>query len=49
MGAGCGKSIDRQLILTILTNEAFIYQKLNEMDLAKKYLEAVVYNITLYL
>lgn len=38
MGAGCGKSIDRQLILTILTNEAFVYTIEGRLDLAKRYL-----------
>lgn len=47
--AGCGKSIDRQLILTILTNEAYVFHEEGKLDLAKRYLEAVIYNINAYL
>ena len=46
MGASLGKSIDRELILTVLGNEAFVHQKLGKLESAKRYLEAVIFNLT---
>ena len=31
MGADCGKSIDRELILIVLSNEAFAYHQLDKL------------------
>lgn len=43
--ANCGRSIDRELILSILHNEAVVYQSLGETAKALSYVEAVIYNI----
>ncbi|KAM3140179.1 hypothetical protein pb186bvf_007732 [Paramecium bursaria] len=43
--ANCGKSIDRNLIITILYNQAVIYQQLWELTKCAKYLDAVIYNL----
>ena len=44
-GANCGKIIDRKLIITVLHNEAFCYQRIGERLKALKYIEAINYNL----
>ena len=47
--ASCGKTIDRNLILTALHNEACVYQRIWELPKSATYLEAITFNIATYL
>ena len=47
--AGCGKTIDRNLILTVLNNEAAAYQRSQQPGRAASYVEAIIYNLNLFL
>ena len=48
-GASCGKTIDRQLIISTLQNEACVYQKRWELEKSSNYMEAIIYNMNAYL
>ena len=48
-GASCGKTIDRQLIISTLQNEACAYQKRWELEKSSNYMEAIIYNMNSYL
>lgn len=43
--ASCGKNIDRNLILSVIHNEAYGYQRMWELPKCSNYLEAVIYNM----
>ena len=47
--ASCGKNIDRQLIISVLHNEACANQKSWELINCSNYLEALIYNMNEYL
>ena len=44
-GASCGKTIDRNIIITTLHNEACCYYREAELATAAKYIEAVIFNL----
>lgn len=44
-GASCGKTIDRNIIIATLHNEACCYYKEAELATAAKYIEAVIFNL----
>ena len=44
-GASCGKNIDRTLIMSVLHNEAYGYQRMWDLNKCSNYLEALIYNI----
>ena len=43
--ANCGQTIDCNLILTVLHNQATAYQRCGCSDKASSYVEAVIYNL----
>lgn len=43
--AGCGKTIERTLITTVLNNQACLLQRTSEFEQSSNYLEAIIYNI----
>lgn len=43
--ASCGKNIDRFLIIEVLHNQAYCYQKNWELERCSNYLKAIIYNI----
>lgn len=47
--ASCGKTIDRNIIICVLHNEACCYQKSWELEKCSNYLEALIYNFNSYL
>lgn len=47
--AGCGRTIDRALIITTLHNQATVYQRLWELSRSADYIEAIIYNISSFL
>jgi hypothetical protein len=46
--ASCGTTIDRSLIIAVLNNQALYYQKINDVETAYNYLEAILYNLRLF-
>jgi hypothetical protein len=48
-GASCGKSIDRNIIVTTLHNEACCYYKEADLSTAAKYLEGLIFNLKAHL
>ncbi len=48
-GASCGKSIDRNIIVTTLHNEACCYYKEADLPTAAKYLEGLIFNLKAHL
>ena len=47
--AGCGKTIERTLITTILNNQASLLQRTSELEQSANYLEAIIYNLAEFL
>ena len=47
--AGCGRTIDRTLIIATLHNQACVYQRIWELNKSSDYLEAIIYNISSFL
>ena len=43
-GANSGKNINKELIITVLHNQASIYQKLWELNNCSDYLEGIIFN-----
>ena len=43
--ASCGKSLDRDIILTILNNKAFIFRNSWNLDQSLRYVEAIIFNL----
>jgi hypothetical protein len=48
-GASCGKSIDRNIIIATLHNEACCYYKDADLPTAAKYLEGLIFNLKSHL
>lgn len=47
--AGCGRTIDRALIIATLHNQATVYQRIWELTRSADYIEAIIYNISSFL
>jgi hypothetical protein len=47
--AGCGKTIERWLITTILNNQACLLQRTSYFEQSANYLEAILFNINDFL
>lgn len=47
--AGCGRTIERTLIITTLHNQACVYQRIWELTRSADYIEAIIYNISSFL
>ena len=47
--AGCGRTIDRSLIVATLHNQATVYQRIWELVRAADYIEAIIFNINTFL
>ena len=47
--AGCGKTIERTLITTVLNNQACMLQRNSEFEQSANYLEAIIFNISEFL
>ena len=47
--AGCGRTIDRSLIIATLHNQATVYQRMWELIRSADYIEAIIFNINTFL
>lgn len=47
--AGCGKTIERSLITTVLNNQACLLQRTSDFEQSANYLEAIIFNINDFL
>ena len=47
--AGCGRTIDRSLIVATLHNQATVYQRIWELVRSADYIEAIIFNINTFL
>lgn len=47
--AGCGRTIERGLIVVTLHNQATVYQRIWELVRSADYIEAIIYNVRAFL